>query len=110
MQDQLVKLAYNGKWSDVVALLGRQPELANAQSAGKGYTALHQAAWHGAELPIIGALLSLGADRSLLTREGLSARDIAESRHPSREDLRYILLPSKRSLSQLLRKLVADPR
>ena len=42
MQDQLASLAYNGQWKDVLALLGQQPDLTNATSAGKGYTALHQ--------------------------------------------------------------------
>lgn len=108
MQDQLAKLAYNGRWTDVLDLLRQQPELATAASAGKGYTPLHQAAWHGADLSIIGALLALGADRRLLTKEGQTARDIARSRHPHREDLHYILTPTMRSLAQLLRKLIAE--
>jgi hypothetical protein len=108
MQDQLERLAYNGQWKDVLALLGQQPDLANAASAGKGYTPLHQAAWHGAGLPVIGALLALGADRFLSTKKGQTARDIARSRHPDREDLHYILSPSTRSLAQLLRKLIAE--
>ena len=108
MQDQLARLAYNGQWKDVLALLGQQPDLANAASTGKGYTPLHQAAWHGAGLPVIGALLALGADRRLSTKEGQTARDIAQSRHPDREDLHYILSPSTRSVAQLLRKLIAE--
>jgi hypothetical protein len=108
MQDQLAGLAYNGQWKDVLALLGQQPDLANAASAGKGYTPLHQAAWHGAELPVIGALLALGADRRLSTKKGQTACDIARSRHPDRQDLHYILSPSTRSLAQLLRKLIAE--
>jgi hypothetical protein len=74
----------------------------------RGYTPLHQAAWHGAGLPVIGALLALGADRRLSTKEGQTARDIAQSRYPDREDLHYILSPSTRSLAQLLRKLIAE--
>jgi len=108
MQGQLVRLAYDGQWKDVLALLGQQPDLANAASTGKGYTPLHQAAWHGAGLPVIGALLALGADRRLSTKEGETARDIARSRHPDREDLQYILSHSTRSLAQLLRKLIAE--
>lgn len=108
MQDQLAGLAYNGQWKDVLALLAQRPDLANAVSSGKGYTPLHQAAWHGADLSVIGALLALGADRRLLTKEGNTARDIAQSRHPDREDLPYILAPSTRSLAQLLRKLIAE--
>lgn len=108
MQDQFAKLAYNGRWEDILALLGQQPDLANAASTGKGYTPLHQAAWHGAGLPVIGALLAFGADRHLSTNEGQTAHDIARSRHPDREDLHYILSPSTRSLAQLLRKLIAE--
>jgi hypothetical protein len=108
MQDQLARLAYNGRWKDVLTLLGQQPDLANAASARKGYTPLHQAAWHGAGLTVIGALLALGADRRLPTKEGETACDIARSRHPDREDLQYILSPSTRSLAQLLRKLIAE--
>jgi hypothetical protein len=108
MQDQLSRLAYNGQWKDVLALLRQHPNLANAASAGKGYTPLHQAAWHGACLPVIGTLLALGADRRLSTTEGQTARDIALLRHPDREDLHYILFPSPRNLAQLLRKLIAE--
>ena len=53
MQAQLARLAYSGQWKEVLALLGQQPDLANAASTGKGYTPLHQAAWHGAGLPVI---------------------------------------------------------
>lgn len=108
MQDQLAGLAYSGLWEDVLALLAQQPELTNAASSGKGYTPLHQAAWHGADLSVIGALLARGADRRLLTKEEKTAHDIAQSRHPDREDLHYILAPSTRSLAQLLRKLIAE--
>ena len=108
MQDQLAKLAYSGQWQDVLTLLRQRPDLVNATSSGKGYTPLHQAAWHAAELPVIGALLALGADRRLVTNQGLTARDIAQARHPDRKDMQYILSPSTRSLSQLLRKLIAE--
>lgn len=108
MHDQLAKFAYNGQWMDLLDLLRRQPELTNIASKGKGYTPLHQAAWHGADLSIIGALLFVGADRRLVTSEGKTPYDIAQARHPDREDLRYLLAPSTRTLSQLLRKLVAE--
>src|SRR4051794_13686336 len=108
MHDQLAKLAYSGQWNDVLALLSQQPDLATAASTGKGYTPLHQAAWHGAGLSVIGTLLALGSDRRLLTQKGQTACDIARSRHPDREDLHYILSPSTRSVAQLLRKLIAE--
>lgn len=62
----------------------------------------------GAGLPVIGALLALGADRRISTKEGQTALDIAQMRYPDREDLHYILSPSNRSLAQLLRKLIAE--
>jgi Ankyrin repeats (many copies) len=108
MQDQLSGLAYNGQWKDLLVLLRQHPYLINAASTGKGYTPLHQAAWHGASLPVIGALLAFGADRHLATKEGQTASAIAQSRHPEREDLHYILFPSTRTLAQLLRKLIAE--
>ena len=108
MQDKLARHAYNGQWKDVIGLLGQDPDLANVASTGKGYTPLHQAAWHGAGLPVIGALLAVGGDRLHRTKEGQTARDIARSRHPDREDLHYILSPSTRSVAQLLRKLIAE--
>ena len=108
MYDQLARLAYSGQWKNVIALLNKQPDLVNAASTGKGYTPLHQAAWHGVDLSVIGALLALGSDRRLLTKEGQTARDIARSRHPGREDLHYILSASTLSPAQLLRKLIAE--
>jgi hypothetical protein len=108
MQEQLAKLAYTGQWKSVLALLRKKPDLVNAASAEKGYTPLHQAAWHGAALRVIQALLVLGANRFLVTKEGKTACDIARLRHPHREDLHYILLPTTRNLAQLLRKLIAD--
>jgi hypothetical protein len=108
MQDQLASLAYNGQWDSVLSLLRQRPDLANATSAGKGYTALHQAAWHGADVPVIGALLALGAAPRLMTSKRETASDIARRRHPERADLDYLLRPSARSLAQLLRKLIAE--
>jgi hypothetical protein len=43
-----------------------------------------------------------------LTNDGKTARDIAQSRHPDRDDLHYILSASRRSPAQLLRKLIAE--
>jgi ankyrin repeat protein len=107
MRGQLATLAYNGQWTDLLALLRHQPDLpmpSNAASTGKGYTPLHQAAWHGAGLPVVGALLALGADRRLSTKEGQTARDIARSRHY----LHYILSPSTRSLRLSSLQLIVE--
>ena len=108
MRVEIPTLAFNGKWKDLLSLLRQQPDLSNVASDGKGYTPLHQAAWHGAGLPVIGSLLALGADRRLLTKEGETALTSCRSRYPDREDLHYILSPSTRSLAQLLRKLIAE--
>lgn len=108
MHEQLAKFAYNGQWADLTALLRHKPDLVNNAGPGKGYTPLHQAAWHGADLSLVGALLKAGASRNLCTTEGRNAYDIAQARHPKREELHYLLAPSRRSLSQLLRKLIAE--
>lgn len=108
MQDQLANLAYHGQWDGVLSVLREYPNLVNDASAGKGYTALHQAAWHGAGIPVISTLLALGASPRLMSGKLETARDIAGARHPGRADLQYLLTPSVRSLAQLLRKLIAD--
>jgi hypothetical protein len=57
-----------GDWKNLLGLVRRRPDLVNAASEPKGYTPLHQAAWHGASLTVIGELLALGADPTLRTR------------------------------------------
>jgi hypothetical protein len=70
---------------------------------------LHQAAWHGADLSVIGELLAIGADRGLTTHnKNQTAQDIAQEKHGDRLDLEYVLAPGKRNLSQMMRKVVAD--
>jgi hypothetical protein len=108
MTSKVVDLAYEGKWRELLHYLERQPHLVNAVSA-KGYTPLHQAAWHGASRQVVGALLALGADTSARTmNRDQSAVDIAIEKHPGREDLRFLMREGGRTPSQLLRKLVAD--
>lgn len=105
----LHKLAYQGKWDEILAILRLHPEWVNEGSDGKAYTALHQAAWHGASLVVIGELLALGADRSLRTaNKRQTAADIAADKHPSRHDLAYLLRDTPRTAAQLLRKAHAD--
>lgn len=105
---QLMNHAYQGDWRALFALLAQHPTLVNHVSPGKGYSALHQAAWHGADLAVVGRLLRAGADVSLKTSAQQTACDIAQQRHPQREDLRFVLDPAGRTLAQLMRKLVAD--
>lgn len=103
-------LAYLGKWPELFRHLEKQPRLVNAPSP-KGYTPLHQAAWHGADRRVVGGLLALGADTSARTfKLGQSAADIALDKHPSREDLSFLLHGGGRAPAQLLRKFVADNR
>jgi hypothetical protein len=62
---QLSHHAFHGEWEAMLTLLEQFPSLINHTSPGKGYSALHQAAWHGADLQTIGRLLQLGADTQL---------------------------------------------
>lgn len=112
MDHQLAKvhtLSHQGGWDEVLPLLRTQPDLVNAGTEPKGYTALHQAAWHGASLAVVGELLALGADRSLLTNnKRQTAAQIAAERHPDRLDLAFLLGDGPRTMAQLMRKMLAD--
>jgi hypothetical protein len=57
MDKQVIDLSFHGNWAELLPLLRRYPNLVNAASEPKGYTALHQAAWHGASLAVVGELL-----------------------------------------------------
>ena len=104
MNKQVATLAFRGDWGELMPLLRRDPALVDSPSQTKGYTPLHQAAWHGVAPAIIGELLSLGADRSLKTIKGQTAQEIAAQKHREREDLQYLLAPHRRTLGQLMRK------
>ena len=109
MDEYISKLAFQGKWSELLKLLRSDPDFINCVSESKGYSPLHQAAWHGADLNVIGELLALGADRDQKTlSKRQNAQEIAEVKHPERTDLQYLLAPGKRSIAQLLRKLHSD--
>ena len=112
MDHQLAKvhtLSRQGDWDQVLPLLRAQPALVNAATEPKGYTALHQAAWHGASLEVVGELLALGADRGLLTvNKRQTAAKIAQEKHPDRRDLVFLLGDSPRTMAQLMRKMLAD--
>lgn len=64
LSKQIRELAYKGHWEPLLNLLERYPSLINSASE-KGYTPLHQAAWHGAKRPVIGKLLRMGADKTI---------------------------------------------
>lgn len=105
---QLSRKAKHGEWDAVLALLEQYPSLINHVTSTKGYSVLHQAAWHGASLATIGRLLQLGADTQLKTSDsGQMACDIAMKRHKKRRDLFFALFPASRTLAQLMRKIFA---
>ena len=66
-------LAYQGDWEGLLSVGLESPVLINSRRLQKrigvparpsaGYTALHQAAWHGASAEIVQALVNLGAHR-----------------------------------------------
>ncbi|MFD8686686.1 ankyrin repeat domain-containing protein [Streptomyces sp. NPDC059651] len=70
------KAAYNGR-ADVLATLVRDPRLAlDAQGPYNGYTALHDAVWHG-HLASVRVLLAAGARTDLRGRDGRTPREMA---------------------------------
>ncbi|MCC6074379.1 ankyrin repeat domain-containing protein [Pseudomonas sp. GCM10022188] len=105
---QITEMAFHGEWKALLEVLRQSPERVNEASEGKGYAPLHQAAWHGASLPVVGELLALGADPRRVTAKQQTAQHIAIEKHPERVDLAYILAPRRLTLSQLIRKLVAE--
>jgi hypothetical protein len=110
LRKQVTALAFGGDWGRLMPLLRTHPELANFASPTKGYTPLHQAAWHGAPPTIVGELLALGADRGQVTQnKAQTPQEIAAAKHPKREDLQYLLGTERRTLGQLMRKVAAAP-
>jgi hypothetical protein len=111
MVDEARSLAFKGDWSRLLALLDLHPELVNVTSETKGYTPLHQAAWHGADLAVIGQLLRLGASRRARTfGKRQTAAEIAIEKHRDREDLAYVLGERRATIAQLMRKVIATNR
>ena len=102
-------LAYQGQWERLIRVLREHRRFINVQSQANGYTPLHQAAWHGATLEVIGALLSLGADcRIKTTDKQLTALNIVVINHPERADLVYALSERRMTIAQLIRKVIAS--
>lgn len=109
MKADIARLAYSGEWAPLLSLLRQHSDLANCASEPKGYTPLHQAAWHGASPSIVGQLLALGADPTLRTRnKQQTPRQIAAERHPERADLQFLLAERRRTIAQLMRKIAAE--
>ena len=111
MKEEIVSLAFKGEWTKLLPLLSEHPHLVNVASEPKGYTPLHQAAWHGAKLSVIGELLQLGADRSNRTlNKQQTPWDIAKEKHRDREDLDYALQARRATIAQLFRKVISSNR
>lgn len=72
------KAAYNGH-ADVMRLLAGHSDfgtIADIQGPFNGYTALHDAAWHGHE-ETVGVLLDAGVQRDLVGYDGRTAAELA---------------------------------
>lgn len=109
MHEEISRLAFHGSWQLLLSVLQKNPGLVNSAKEPKGYTSLHQAAWHGASIAVIGQLLALGADPTTRTvSKQQTAREIAREKHPDREDLQFVLAETAKSLSRLIRKVVAE--
>jgi len=76
-RDRLSDLARDGEWSGLFDELRKHPERANLPRIGNrtGYAPLHQAAWHGADFPVVSRLIAHGAWRTQRTRDGQRAVD-----------------------------------
>lgn len=77
MLNKWADLAYQGDWEELLRMVTETPVLINSRRLQKrigaggaqcrpsaGYTALHQAAWHGAPVEVVQALINLGAHRT----------------------------------------------
>lgn len=63
------------------------------------FTALHQAAWHGARAEVVAELLGRGSLRSLRDSKGRTAFDVAVE-HDGTRALRELLRPPRQALTQ----------
>lgn len=99
---QLADAAKAGDWPAVMNVLDNQSKwlVINQWRPGGSawFTALHQAAWHGAPVEVAAELLDRGALRSLRDAKGRTAFDVAVE-HDSSPALRRLLSPSRCRLS-----------
>ncbi|WP_129311430.1 ankyrin repeat domain-containing protein [Streptomyces sp. L2] len=121
LRDRLADAARDGRWHTVFEILDEAPSLANSTRLGgsSGYTPLHQAAWYGTSPETTRRLLAYSAFRTLRTREGARAVDIAaerghdhltgllrpEIRHPLPPEVRAAL---RRNLHRLIHHRTGD--
>ncbi|TDV45547.1 ankyrin repeat protein [Actinophytocola oryzae] len=78
-RDALADAARDGRWDEVFARLDEDPSLVNAWRPGgtSWYTPVHQAAWHGVDLPTVRRLLTYGPWLTLRDARGDRPLDIA---------------------------------
>lgn len=80
-RERLADIAKAGDWDRAFALLHERPHVLSANSwrpsGASNFTPLHQAAWHGASVPVVERLVELGAWRTLRAGNGRRPVDIA---------------------------------
>ena len=109
MHKPVSELAFSGEWESLLPILRAKPDLVNHAKQPKGYTPLHQAAWHGASPGVIHELLMLGANPALTTcSKSQTPQEIAAEKHGKRPDLAFLLAVPRPSLSRVVRKVVSD--
>jgi hypothetical protein len=85
-RELLANSARDGDWDRVLGVLKDRPDWVNAARLGgsSGYTALHQAAYHGASVAVVESLLAMRGWRLLRTSRGELPCEIASRRGHSR--------------------------
>ncbi|MFD7710222.1 ankyrin repeat domain-containing protein [Streptomyces sp. NPDC059785] len=81
-RDRLADAARDADFNRLFEELAQHPRRVNPARPGSrsGFTALHQAAWHGAGIAVVSRLLAHGAWRTHRTRDGRRPVDIARER------------------------------
>jgi hypothetical protein len=100
---RLADAAKAGNWLAVMKVLNQQWKWLVINQWRPGgtawFTALHQAAWHGAPTEVVGELLDRGSLRSLRDSKGRTAFDVATEHHHT-PALRKLLQPPRSPLTQ----------
>ena len=100
---RLADAAKAGNWPAVMKVLDREWNWLVINQWRPGgtawFTALHQAAWHGAPTEVVAELLDRGSLRSLRDSKGRTAFDVA-AEHDRTPALRELLRPPRSSLTR----------
>lgn len=98
-QHRFADAAKAGDWVTVFAMLDDQRTRVDINGVRPGgsarFTALHQAAWHGAPPEIVSKLIRHGAVRSLRDAKGRTPFDVLTERHGRRADSARYLSPPR---------------